>query len=56
MEGLAWLGLKVDHAANEQNGTALHTSESSVAAWIIPAQEERMIAADALQLMQQEGA
>jgi len=56
MEGLAWLGLKVDHAANENNNTALHASASSVAAWIIPAREERMIAADALQLMQQEGA
>ena len=51
MDGLGWLGLRPDRAANDAGGPRLHAPESDIAAWIVPAQEERMIAADALTLM-----
>ncbi len=56
MSGLAWLGLEVDAAANDTNAPRLHARESRIAAWIVPAQEERMIAADALSLLDGPGA
>jgi len=51
MDGLGWLGLRADAAANESGAPRLHASGSAIAAWIVPAQEERMIAADALALL-----
>src|SRR6056297_1009955 len=51
MAGLGWLGLRADPAANEGGGPRLHSPGSSIAAWIVPAQEERMIAADALTVL-----
>ena len=54
MAGLAWLGLTPDAPANDANQPRLHAQDSAVAAWIIPAEEERMIAADALRLLTQE--
>lgn len=54
MQGLAWLGLSPDSTANETNQSRLHAQDSNLAAWIIPAQEERMIAANALRLLARE--
>ena len=51
MDGLTWLGLSPDTTANDSNAARLHAQGSRVAAWIIPAEEERMIATDALRLL-----
>lgn len=48
MAGLGWLGLVADPGANAARGPALHAAESRVAAWIVPADEERTIALEAL--------
>ncbi len=45
MEGLGWAGLVPDRAANAAGGPGLHAPASPVAAWIVPAREERYIAA-----------
>jgi acetate kinase len=41
---LAWLGLDLDEAANERNGPCISTAKSRISAWVIPTDEERMIA------------
>lgn len=51
MAGLGWLGLRCDEQANTSGRPRLHSTESAISAWIVPADEERMIAADALTLM-----
>ncbi len=48
MARLGWLGLDFDASENERNQPRLHAATSRVSAWIVPADEERMIAADAL--------
>jgi acetate kinase len=40
----AWLGVEVDTAANERNGPRISTAASRAAAWVIPTNEELMIA------------
>lgn len=40
----AWLGLEWDKTANERGASRLHLDGSRVSAWIVPADEERMIA------------
>jgi acetate kinase len=40
----AWLGLELDEAANTNGGPRLSTGGSRVAAWVIPTNEELMIA------------
>jgi acetate kinase len=40
----AWLGVKLDDAANQSNATRISTTSSRVAAWVIPTNEELMIA------------
>ncbi|WP_245964058.1 acetate/propionate family kinase [Roseovarius spongiae] len=49
MEGLEWTGLVPD--ANAAGAARLHAPGSSVGAWVVPAAEERMIAADAAALL-----
>ncbi|WP_417726507.1 acetate/propionate family kinase [Roseovarius sp.] len=51
MEGLAWLGAQIDPKANAAGETRLHGPGAGIACWIIPAQEERMIAGDAQRLL-----
>lgn len=51
MEGLAFTGLVMDADANVRGEARLHTDTSPVRAWIVPAQEERAIAAAALGLI-----
>ena len=40
----SWLGVELDSSANEANGPRLSTSGSHVAAWVVPTNEELMIA------------
>jgi acetate kinase len=40
----AWLGLELDEAANANGGPRISTANSRVAAWVIPTNEELMIA------------
>jgi acetate kinase len=40
----AWLGLELDTVANENGGPRISTSTSRVAAWVVPTNEELMIA------------
>jgi acetate kinase len=43
-EASAWLGIELDFEANESNGPRISTRQSSVSAWVIPTNEELMIA------------
>ena len=43
-EGLGWLGLELDSAANAAGGPRISTPGSRVSAWVIPTNEELMIA------------
>ena len=43
-EGAAWTGLALDATANEKHGPRVSTAASRVAAWVIPTNEELMIA------------
>jgi acetate kinase len=40
----AWLGIELDSAANDRNGPRIATRSSPVSAWVIPTNEELMIA------------
>ena len=40
----AWLGVELDAAANERHGPRISTAGSRVSAWVIPTNEELMIA------------
>jgi acetate kinase len=40
----AWLGVELDAAANERSGPLISTAGSRVSAWVIPTNEELMIA------------
>ncbi len=42
--GSAWLGIEVDEAANLQGGPRISMPSSKVSAWVIPTDEELMIA------------
>ena len=49
--GLEWTGLRMNPDANHGHGPRLQSQGSRVAAWVIPAREERQIAQDAQQLI-----
>ena len=51
LRGLEWAGARMDPDANHRNNARLHAETSTVEVWVVPAQEERMIARDALGLM-----
>lgn len=42
--GAAWLGLELDDAANERGGPRISSGKSRVSAWVVPTNEELMIA------------
>ena len=42
--GCAWLGLTLDEARNAKGGGLISADESRIAAWVVPTDEERMIA------------
>ena len=43
-EASAWLGLQLDQEANEQKADRISTSQSKISIWVIPTNEELMIA------------
>lgn len=47
---LAWLGVAIDHHANETNERCISLPASRVKVWVIPTDEESIIARDALAL------
>lgn len=51
IDDLRWLGADLDSAANAENRTALHSAASKIGIYVIPAEEERMLAADALRVL-----
>lgn len=46
-----WLGLELDESANSRHGPRISTPSSRCSAWVIPTNEELMIARHALQLV-----
>lgn len=50
-EKAAWLGVELDLAANDAGGPRISTETSRVAAWVIPTNEELMIARHTLNLV-----
>jgi acetate kinase len=48
---LQWLGLKLDETANASNGPRISMAESAVSVWVIPTNEELMIAQHTLALV-----
>lgn len=51
LQGLDFMGLALDHQANDRGETRLHGQGSRVTAWIVPAREEAQIAAEAMALI-----
>ena len=43
-EASAWLGVTLDPAANQKHGPRITTADSRVSAWVVPTNEELMIA------------
>jgi acetate kinase len=52
-QGAAWLGIEFDSTANARNGPRISTEASRVSAWVIPTDEELMIARHARRLLEQ---
>jgi len=48
----AWLGVDLDPVANDANGPRLSTAASRVAAWVVPTDEELMIARDTRRVLE----
>ncbi len=48
---LEWMGVRLDRRANDRGGPRITAENSRVHAWVIPADEERMIAEHACMLM-----
>ena len=48
---MAWLGVKLDEPANASGGPRISTSDSGVSVWVIPTDEELMIAQHTLALV-----
>ena len=48
---LSWLGVKLDKQANDSNGPRISTADSRVSVWVIPTDEELMIAQHTLALI-----
>jgi acetate kinase len=46
-----WLGVELDAAANERHGPRISTPDSRVAAWVVPTDEETMIARHVVRLL-----
>jgi len=49
---LAWLGLELDDDANRAHRTRISTPASKVSAWVIPTDEEGMIARHVVEVLQ----
>ncbi len=53
-ERLGWLGLEIDQEANDRHGPLITTAGSRVAGWVIPTDEEGVIAAHAREVWHNE--
>ena len=42
--GCSWLGLRLDEARNARGADRISAEDSAISAWVIPTDEERMIA------------
>ncbi|AKH37979.1 MULTISPECIES: acetate/propionate family kinase [Nitrosomonas] len=51
LQACAWLGVSVDTAANERSDSCISSTDSKVSAWVIPTNEELMIARHTLALI-----
>jgi acetate kinase len=49
--GFAWLGARLDTEGNAANAARLSAADSTPDLWIVPAEEERQIAADTRDLI-----
>ncbi len=49
----AWLGIELDPEANRRGGPRISTERSRVGAWVIPTNEERMIAIHTLRVLEE---
>ncbi|OOE89401.1 acetate/propionate family kinase [Salinivibrio sharmensis] len=47
----SWLGMRLDPSANQANQTCISAPDSNVGVWVIPTDEEAVIAADCLALL-----
>jgi len=54
-EGLAWLGITLDPAANAAHGPRISTAGARPSAWVIPTDEEVMIARHTLEVLGRSG-
>jgi acetate kinase len=50
-EGVRWLGLELDPAGNSNSAGCISTDRSRVSAWVIPTDEERMVADHTMQVL-----
>jgi acetate kinase len=48
---LSWMGLKLDPSANQSNGPRISADDSAIQAWVIPTNEEKIIAHHSLTLL-----
>ena len=55
-EASAWLGIELDPAANDRKGPRISADRSAVSAWVIPTNEELMIARHMAPLLEIENA
>jgi len=54
-ESSAWLGVELDNGANERGGPCISTAKSKVSVWVVPTNEELMIAQHTWSLLGLEG-
>jgi len=52
-EQSAWLGLSFDPVANREHGPRISAADSAVSVWVVPTNEERMIALHAQEVLEQ---
>jgi len=50
---LHWLGLKLDESLNQQNAALISANDSSIRVWVIPTDEESVIASHSFKLIHQ---
>jgi acetate kinase len=51
LEASAWLGVRIDPESNAKGGPCLTKADSAVSAWVIPTDEELMIATHTVDLL-----
>ncbi len=51
LDGMEWIGIHLDHAANRTNARVISSARSRVCAYVIPTDEEAMIARHTLEVL-----